>query len=59
MFDAEQQNVILKGVDVKYMENYKAMQQIKDFEDISKMDGNKAAAANFLKGNGMKAAGSW
>ena len=26
LFDAEQQNITLKGVDVNYMENYKALE---------------------------------
>ena len=33
MYDAEQQNSVLKA-DVNYMENYKALEEIKDFENI-------------------------
>ncbi len=33
MFDAEKQNSIIKA-DVGYMENYKALQEIKDFEQL-------------------------
>ena len=33
MFDAEKQNSIIKA-DVGYMENYKALQEMKDFEQL-------------------------
>lgn len=33
MFDAEKQNSIIKA-DVGYMENYKALQEMKDFEEL-------------------------
>jgi len=33
MYDAEQQNSSLKA-DVNYMENYKALEDIKDFESL-------------------------
>ena len=33
MFDAEKQNSIIKA-DVGYMENYKALQELKDFEQL-------------------------
>lgn len=33
MFDAEKQNSTIKA-DVGYMENYKALQEIKDFEQL-------------------------
>ena len=34
MFEAEQQNTTLRA-DVNYMENYKALEEIKDFEGLS------------------------
>jgi len=34
MFEAEQQNTTLRA-DVNYMENYKALEEIKDFESLS------------------------
>ena len=34
MFEAEQQNTTLRA-DVKYMENYKALEEIKNFEHLS------------------------
>ena len=34
MYDAEQQNSMLRA-DVNYMENYKALEDIKDFEALS------------------------
>lgn len=34
MFEAEQQNTTLRA-DVNYMENYKALEEIKDFENLS------------------------
>jgi hypothetical protein len=34
MYEAEQQNTILRA-DVNYMENYKALEEIKDFESLS------------------------
>lgn len=33
MYGAEQQNSVLKA-DVNYMENYKALEDIKDFENL-------------------------
>jgi hypothetical protein len=34
MFDAEKQNSTIKA-DVGYMENYKALQELKDFEGLT------------------------
>ena len=34
MYEAEQQNTTLRA-DVNYMENYKALEEIKDFESLS------------------------
>ena len=33
MYDAEKQNSTLKG-DINYMENYKALEQMKEFENL-------------------------
>ena len=33
MFDAEKQNSTIRG-DVQFMENYKALQDMKDFEEL-------------------------
>jgi len=35
LFDAEEQKMILKDVDINYMENYKALEQLKDFENLN------------------------
>lgn len=40
LYEAEQQNVILKNIDVAYTENFKALEQLKDYEDIAKIDGS-------------------
>jgi hypothetical protein len=54
MFEAEQQNTTLRA-DVNYMENYKALEEIKNFEQISLSGGadfnltrKKATAASKL-----------
>lgn len=39
LYEAEQQNTLLKNVEVAHIENYKALEQIKDYENISKIDG--------------------
>jgi hypothetical protein len=39
LFDAEQQKLTLHA-DVNYMENYKALEEIKDFENLSLSTGN-------------------
>ncbi len=45
MFDAEQKNATLQA-DVGYMENYKALEQMKDFEGLKNLaTGTSAASA--------------
>jgi alkylated DNA repair dioxygenase AlkB len=46
MFDAEQKNATLHA-DVSYMENYKALEQMKDFEDIKTLTSGTPAASTF------------
>lgn len=52
MFEAEQQKTLLKGIDVNYMENYKALENMKEFENINKMQGS-SFSLNPKKGNSM------
>ena len=52
MFEAEQQKTVLKGIDVNYMENYKALENMKEFENINKMQGS-SFNLNPKKGNSM------
>ena len=60
MYDAEQQNLIFKSVDVPFMENMKAMEQIKAYEETHKMQSmfnlksKKSAFAVAGLGNAMK-----
>ena len=46
MFDAEQKNAILNA-DVSYMENYKALEQMKDFENLKTLASGTSAASAF------------
>lgn len=49
MFEAEQQSIVLRA-DVNYMENYKALEDIKDFEHLSLVGGPKKKVASKLPG---------
>ena len=63
MHDAEQQNSLLKA-DVNYMENYKALEEMKDFESLSMMGGptmtlvKKATMGSKLPGIGSAMLGN-
>jgi hypothetical protein len=46
MFDAEQKNATLSA-DVSYMENYKALEQMKDFENLKSLASGTSAASVF------------